>query len=259
MLLDAVIIVLREVLEAALIISVLLVSNHLLKESRRWILPAIGSGVVLSIVLATQIGRLSEMFEGAGQEYVHCVIILITALCLLLRCAEILFESVRLRLGDLYVFSLGLAVALAISREGEEIFIYGYAFAAHAQSRFHIILGTAIGAGIGLSVGVLCYYSLLALKGRYLMAVLLGVMALISAGMVAQVVTNLMQAGLIASQAPAWNSTWLVDESTLSGQLLSALFSYESTPTLFQVSAYAAIIAAVLLMALLKSVSARWR
>lgn len=250
MLLDAVVIVLREVIEAALIISVLLVSNQLHNESRRWIVPAIGGGVLLSVLLATQIGAISESFEGAGQEYVHCLLIMTIVLCLLLRIAEMLFERVRRALRHYSSLILGLAVALAISREGEEIFIYGYAFASRAQSQFHIVLGTAIGAGIGVSIGVLCYYTLLFFRGRRLLPAIISVLTLIAAGMITQVVTNLMQAGVMASEAPLWNSSWLIDEASLAGQLLYALFGYESTPTLFQAIAYAVIIAAVLFMAL---------
>lgn len=258
MLLDAVIIILSEVLEASFIISFLLASNRLLGQTQRWIVPAIGAGVVFSLLLAWQFERLSEMFDGAGQEFVLCGLIVATMACLLWRIAELLFAPLR-RWQRLSLIVLGLTVVFAVSREGAEIFIYGYAFAARAQTRIHLILGGAIGAGIGVSVGVLCYYALMQLQPRFRVPTLVSVLALIAAGMSVQAVMNLMQAGALESQAPLWNSSWLVHEASIPGQLLYALFGYESTPTLFQALAYVVIIAAVFSMLVVKALLARRR
>jgi high-affinity iron transporter len=250
MLLDAVIIVLREVLEAALIISTLLASNYLNGVSQRWIIPALGGGVLLSILLATQIGRISEAFDGTGQEYAQCLLLSLTISCLLIHISELLIDHVKHWLGLFRSLPVGMAVALAICREGEEIFIYGYGFASRADSKFHIVLGTAIGAGIGISIGVLCYYSLTALNRKYVVPVLVTLLTLMSAGMSMQVVMYLIQAGLADSQFPIWNSESLVAESSMVGQLLFALFAYESTPTPYQAGTYLAVIALVFCLAL---------
>ena len=61
---------------------------------------------------------------------------------------------------------------------------------------------------------------------------------LIAGGMVSQAIQLLTQADLISSQGAIWDSTFLVDERSLFGQLLYALIGYESTPTLVQFVCY---------------------
>ena len=63
-------------------------------------------------------------------------------------------------------------------------------------------------------------------------AVLLGLLA---AGMASQAAQMLVQADWLPSQYPAWDSSWLVSEQSVTGQLLYALVSYEATPTPLQI------------------------
>jgi len=246
MLLETVIIVLREVLEAALIISILLSSNLLFDESQRWIAPSIAGGVMMSLLQAWKLGWISEQFDGRGQEFAFVALLLTVSFCLLWRIVDLIVRPLRAIPAAYYGVPLGMAVALAISREGAEIFIYGYAFTAHLDSIFNVVLGCIIGGGIGISVGVLCYYLLTLLHRRWLSAVLVSMLTLISAGMMAQAIMNLMQAGVIESQMPLWDSSGVIAEASMTGQLLYALIGYEATPTPWQATAYGAILALVL-------------
>jgi len=246
MLLETVIIVLREVLEAALIISILLSSNLLLNESQRWITSSIIAGILLSLLQAWQLGWISEQFDGRGQEFAFVALLMAISSCLASRIADLIMHPLRIIPAHFYGLPLGIAVALAISREGAEIFIYGYAFTAHLDSIFNMVLGCAIGAGIGISVGVLCYYLLTLLNRRWLPVILVSMLTLITAGMMAQSVMNLMQAGVIESQMPTWDSSGMLAEASMTGQLLYALIGYEATPTPYQVATYATVIVLVL-------------
>jgi high-affinity iron transporter len=246
MLLETVIIVLREVLEAALIISILLTSNLLFNESQRWVVAAVVGGILLSLLQAWQLGWISERFDGRGQEFAFVALLLAISACLLWRVADLIMRPERAIPARIYGVPLGIAVMLAISREGAEIFIYGYAYTARMDSVFNVVLGCAIGAGIGISVGVLCYYLLTMLSRRGLTAVLVSMLTLITGGMAVQMVMNLMQAGVLESQLPLWDSSSLIAEPSIAGQLLYALIGYEATPTLLQVTGYAFVIALVL-------------
>jgi high-affinity iron transporter len=249
MLLETVVIVLREVLEAALIISILLTSNLLFSESQRWIVASIIGGILLSLLQAWKLGWISERFDGRGQEFVFVALLLTISVCLLLRIADLILQPTRAIPPSLYSLPLGIAVMLAISREGAEIFIYGYAYTARMGSMFNVILGSAIGAGIGISVGVLCYHLLTMLSRRRLSVVLAAMLTLITGGMAVQVVMNLMQAGVIESQMPMWDSSSVIAEASIGGQLLYALIGYEATPTPSQVTGYAIVISLVLAIA----------
>lgn len=259
MLLETVVIVLREVLEAALIVSILLASNRLFNESQRWVIASITGGILLSVLQAWKLGWISERFDGRGQEFAFVGLLLTISLCLLWRVVDLIMQPARAIPQHIYGLPLGIAVALALSREGAEIFIYGYAYTARADSVFNVVLGSIIGAGIGISVGVLCYYLLTMMNRRWLITVLVSLLTLITAGMAVQAVMYLMQAGIIESQMPLWNSSDLVTEASIAGQLLYALVGYEATPTPSQVAAYASVIALVLAIAAARALTRRGR
>jgi high-affinity iron transporter len=259
MLLETVIIVLREVLEAALIISILLTSNLLFNETQRWIIASIAGGILLSLLQAWKLGWISERFDGRGQEFAFVALLLTISACLLWRIADLIMRPARAIPPRLYALPLGISVAFAISREGAEIFIYGYAYTARAGSAFNVVLGSMIGAGIGISVGVLFYYLLTSLKRRWLTSVLVAMLTLVTAGMAVQAVMNLMQAGVMESQMPLWDSSAQIAEASMTGQLLYALIGYEATPTPSQVVAYASVIVLVLALVVARMLIAKGR
>ena len=74
MLLSSVIIILREVLEAALLISVLLVLTRSLDKSFRWVLWALLAGMIGAMVYGISIDTISEWFDGVGQEVVNALL-----------------------------------------------------------------------------------------------------------------------------------------------------------------------------------------
>ena len=56
--------------------------------------------------------------------------------------------------------------------------------------------------------------------------------------MVSQTIQLFTQADFISSQSALWDSSFIVDERSLFGQLLYALIGYESTPSFVQVVCY---------------------
>ena len=101
-----------------------------------------------------------------------------------------------------------------------------------------VLAGSAIGLGIGMSAGAIFYFALLNLKPQTSRIVCAGLMALVAAGMIAQATQSLIQADWLPSQYPLWDSSWLADEQSVTGQLLYALIGYEATPTALQASFY---------------------
>ena len=81
MLINSVIIILREVLEAALIVSVLLALCQILQLSRRFFIPSFVLGGLLAIVYGTNIAFISMLFEGVGQEILNATLHFITFTC----------------------------------------------------------------------------------------------------------------------------------------------------------------------------------
>ena len=131
-----------------------------------------------------------------------------------------------------------LVVAMAITREGVEIFVFMYGFTAIPAELLSVLVGGAMGAGIGISLGVLIYYGLVNLPARLSMTVPKCLFALVAAGMASQAVGYLAQGGLIDSRLPVWDTTDWISEASVTGQLLYLLLGYEATPTATQLVLY---------------------
>ncbi|WP_160154662.1 FTR1 family protein [Microbulbifer sp. ALW1] len=239
MLLTSVILVLREVLEAALLLSILLAMSHYLGLRTRWILMALAGGILGSIAYGAGIGIVSQTFDGMGQELLNAAMqFAIYGLLLLVGILLIWNSAGRQQYLLLLQWSMVLAVALATLREGSEVYVYLIAFRHQTDLLQSVLLGALIGAGIGFSIGALFYYLLLGLPRRRRLIFALVLLSLIGAGLCLQAVQLLEQADWLPAQAPLWDSSTLLSENSLLGQLLYALLGYEATPTLMAVIAY---------------------
>ena len=162
MLPTSVIIVLREVLEAALLISMLGAVSQMLGLSRRWAGPGIGIGLLGALTYSLGIDSIAQWFDGFGQEFVSATM---QALIYLLLVSIALLTLRRARHEDAstrYIpMLMALAVALALTREGFEILVYLYGFSSIFSQLVTVSMGAIIGAGIGISLCavVLCTLS----------------------------------------------------------------------------------------------------
>jgi high-affinity iron transporter len=242
MTLSAVIIILREVLEAALVLSLLVSSTRLTGLSYRGIIAGFLLGIAGAVSATLLVDVISESFDGVGQEVFNAAFLVAIVLLLIVFGAGLDRRAAgagngRMRLLLLVVSSL--VVALAITREGTEIIIFIYGFTADPAEILPVLVGSAIGAGIGISLGVLIYYVLINLPARLAVPVPLLLLALVASGMASQAVVYLMQGGLVESQLPVWDSSAWISETSVTGQLLYASLGYEATPTLKQLVFYA--------------------
>lgn len=239
---SALIIVLREVLEAVLIICMLLASSSALGLRFRWLPPALFAGLTGALIYALSLEDISMAFEGFGQEIVNAVILLLIMLLLLAHnfLAMREFKAPKLaRLPALSLLVLSATIAMAMVREGSEIYLYVYSYGVVAGDMTSVLAGGAIGTGIGFSLGTFIYYGLRTLSARHCL-LFSSIMALvIGAGMSSQAALFLAQADLVPTSEPLWDSSALVAESSLLGELLQAVIGYEASPIATQVVMFA--------------------
>ena len=252
MLVNSVVIVLREILEAALLVSVLLALSRRLHIERRWLMAALPLGITGAVLYALMLVPISELFDGAGQELLNAAMRAGVFIALVV----VVFLVVRLRKRSQgrctpLVVAMTTAVALAIAQEGAEIFIYVSGFFQVRELVSSVGLGSFAGAAVGLSAGALFYYLLLALPEQPAMRVSVGLLGLAAASMSIQATVLLIQVDYISASQPLWDSSAIIDESSLPGQLLYALVGYESTPSLPEVGAYIGSLAIVIVAAVL--------
>jgi len=252
MLINSVILVLREVLEAALMISILLAASRFLQVRLRWLYYALGIGLVGATTYAKLLNPISELFEGVGQELVNASLQYGTFAAL----ALVAFLISRRRNVDnsnhsTLPVTMAVAVALAVTREGSEVLIYVSGFVQMNDFLGSVGVGSLAGAAIGFSVGVLFYYLLLAIDSRRALMISLLLLGLAASGMSAQATGLLIQADWLSVSGPLWNTSAYIAEDSLTGQLLYALVGYEASPSSIEVATYAASITIMALSTLL--------
>ena len=241
MLVNSVIIVLREVLEAALMVSVLLAVSRLLQLGTRWLVYALLLGGIGAAAYGRLINPISELFDGVGQELVNAGLQYAVFAAL----AVTAFLTARQRgkpcAGDSMLPTfMAISVALAVTREGSEILIYVSGFVQMSDVLSSVALGSLAGAAIGFSVGVLFYYMLLAMAPQRALVLSLVLLGLAASGMSAQATGLLIQADWISIAGPIWDSSAFIAEDSLTGQLLYALIGYEASPSATEAVIYAA-------------------
>ncbi|MES3007449.1 MAG: FTR1 family protein [Pseudomonadota bacterium] len=238
---SALIIVLREVLEAMLIICMLLVSSHALGLRFRWLPPAMLAGFGGALIYALLLESISMLFDGFGQEIFNAVLLLAITGLLLVHNVLVMreFRAPQVaRWPRLTLLIMSATIAAAIIREGSEIYLYVYSYGLVAGDMTSVLSGGAIGTGIAFSLGTFIYYGLRALsKPRGLLVN--SVMAMIfGAGMSSQAALYLAQADLLPGSDALWDTSAWIAESSLTGELLQAVIGYEANPISTQLAMF---------------------
>jgi high-affinity iron transporter len=141
------------------------------------------------------------------------------------------------------ITALAFVVGVAVLREGVEIVLLLYGIVAAGNGPAQMLSGGAIGAVIGVALSVLMYMGLTALPVRRLFAITIALITLLAAGMASQAVALLQQAGNLLDYSNAlWDTSRILPEDSIAGQLLANLVGYSESPTVAQGVAYALVV-----------------
>lgn len=257
--LGSAIIVFREVLEASLIIGIIAAATRSLPSRNAWLAGGIGAGTVGALIVASLTGQIAELAEGSGQELFNAGVLGLAAAMLawhniwmarhgmqLARDAKQLGQDVAA--GTREMSALALVISLAILREGSESALFLYGLLTGGEETLATVLG---GGAVGLVVGGLAGYGLYAgfvrIPVRMFFSTTSGLILLLAAAMVSQAARFLVQADLLPSLAnPLWDSSWLLDNTSLLGRFLHAVIGYEAMPSGIQVVFYVGTLALIL-------------
>jgi high-affinity iron transporter len=246
---DAVLLVLREVLEAALMFSLLLALSRQQHLGSGWWLWALLMGVAGSWLLAHYAYAIADALDGTGQELLNAFLYAMVALCfvvLALLLMPLLWRpgnsSHHLGLSFLFI----VIVSFSLMREVSEIWIYLSSFSLHSDALSSALIGAVIGTGIGLSLGAILYYVLVFMRPVFFLPVFLLIAALLAGGLSMQIAKQLLQIGMLDSAEPLWDSSFIANEQSWFGELLYALLGYDAQPTPIQILFYLVAIAPIL-------------
>lgn len=239
MLLSSVVIVLREVLEAALLFSILIALAKQMGLNLRWLFWALLIGFFCAFTYALNIDVVSEWFDGVGQEVSNALMQLVIYFMLMVYILVLYYYLDKQKiLAKLLNVTMIVITSLAMTREGAEIILYFFSVTRSDNYYLAVLTGMTIGASIGISIGLLFYYVLTAMDSKKSIVIGLILLLLVAAGMISQASLLLIQADWLPAQLPLWNSSSFLSEQSVVGQLLYALLGYESTPTAIQVGLY---------------------
>jgi len=161
------------------------------------------------------------------------------------------------RKGSRSLTALSIVVGVAVMREGSEIalFLYGLVAGSGATS-LDLLIGSVLGLIAGCAVTALTYLGLVTIPARWLFGVTTTLITFLAAGLAAQSVLFLQQAGVVtALSATAWDtSNWLSDTSLL-GRVLHTLIGYSDQPSILQVVVYAVTLAVIFILS--KAIASR--
>jgi high-affinity iron transporter len=258
--LGALIIVFREVIEAGLIIGIVMAATRGVVGRGRWITIGVGGGVLGATIVAMFAGVISDAFQGAGQELFNASILGVAVIMLMWHNAwmarhgrEIADEMRRIgnavSEGAKPLTALAIVVGVAVLREGSEVVLFLYGIMASGTSGSALLVGGLLGIAGGAAFTALTYLGLLAIPNRYIFSVTSWLIALLAAGMAAQAVQFLNNAGMVvALDRPLWDTSWLLSEKSIFGRLLHTLIGYIDQPTEMQLLAYIATLFAMFLL-----------
>jgi len=257
----AFLITLREGLEAALIVGIVLgVLRKLGRADRsRPVWTGVGAAVAASIIAGLALNALGVAFEGRGEEIFEGLAMLLAAGVLTWmifwmqrqgRHVQVELESdVRRAVTGGGAWALFSLAFVAVLREGIEtvLFLTAAAFsAAPAQT----LIGGTLGLAIAVVLGWLMFAAGKRLDVRAFFRVTSVLLILFAAGLLAHGVHELQEAALLPTFVEhVWDVNSIVDENGAAGAFLKALFGYNGNPSLLEVFSYVAYLVTISLLA----------
>lgn len=248
---------LREGIEAALIIGIVL--GALRQMRRTELIPAVWAGtfaaVALSILGGVLLTNLGLSFEGAAEQIFEGVTMLLAAALLtwmifwMSRTARTLKSEIESEVhkaafttGKRAVFFVAF---FAILREGIELALFLTA-SVFATDAVQTLIGAILGLGTSILLGWSIFAAIIRLDLRRFFQVTGFLLILFAAGLVAHGVHEFNEVGWIPAVIEhVWDVNAIVDENSTFGLLLKALFGYNGNPSLTEMLAYVAYFVAI--------------
>ena len=254
------IILFREVLEAALIIAIVMGASRGIAQRGRWV----AGGIVLGLIGASMIALLASdialKFEGKLSAILNAIILLSAVVLLTWHnvwmkshgrklAADIATVGKDVETGKQPLTALMLLTFAAVMREGSEAVLFIWAIATSGQQGANLAVGGLGGIAAGMLVGALLYHGLLRFPLRYFFSLTSWIILLLTAGLSAQAAGFLNQADLLpALGGQLWDTSHLLNQASLLGQLLHTLIGYIARPSGVEVVFYVGTILIVLIL-----------
>lgn len=253
------VIVFRETLEAALIVSIVMAASRGIAGRTGFVVGGLVAGLVGAGLVALFADGISGLFFGAGSDVFNASVLILAVLMLSwhhvwmgTHGAELAGQSKAVgkavREGARPLSALAVVVALAVLREGSETVLFLYGISAGADSGAQaMLLGGLLGVVTAAALGAVLYTGLLRVPLKHIFKVTGVILMLLAAGLAAQAAAYLTQAGLLPPLGyDVWDTSGILAQKNPLGLVLHVLVGYVDRPTGIQILAYALTLVAIL-------------
>jgi len=248
---SSLLITLREGLEAALIIGIILA--YLARTNNRhgfkpiWlgtslaVLTSLVAGATIYLLAGEFSGRAEEIFEGIAM-FVAVGVLTWMIFWMRKQAVDIkahLHSQIQSVLANGSSLGLVILAFVVVVREGIETALFLFAATRTAESPVLFIIGGLLGLAIAIVIGYSIYKgsSRLNLKAFFNLTSL--VLIVFAAGLLAHGIHEFHEVGIIPMIVEhVWDTNNILPEKSTFGQFLTALFGYNGNPSLIEVGAY---------------------
>lgn len=257
----AFVIALREGIEAALIVSIMLAY---LRQLGRWDRARIvwwGTGVAIAIsaLIGTVIFLIGAEFEGTAEQVFEGLVTLTAVGVLTWMIFWMRRQGTRIRSElqekvDSALVTGGLALAalafVAVLREGVETALFLFAAAkgtaVEAGSVGSQLVGAVLGLGLAVALGILLYRGGIRLNLRTFFRVTGAILIVVAAGLFAYAIHELQEAGWFPLlEATAFDLSATLPDDAGFGAILRGLVGYNADPKVLETLAWVAYLSVV--------------
>ncbi len=249
---------LREGLEAALVVSILVA--YLVKTERRGELRWVWAGVAAAVALSVSIGAIitftSANLDFRAQETFGGVmslvaVVFVTGMIFWMRgAARKISGELRGKLSDAVAIGpLAIVVVafLSVGREGLETAVFFYAAAQSAGENTGPLVGFLIGLAIAIALGWAIYRGALRINLSRFFTVTGVLLVFVAAGVLGYGLHDLQEAAVLPGlNTLAFDLSATVPEDSWYGALLKGVFNYSARTSVLQALAWVAYVAATL-------------
>src|SRR5450631_3588369 len=242
--------VFREVLEAALIISIVCAATRGVDRRGLFVTIGIGLGIAGALLVAVGAGLIARIANGSGQEIFDACVLLAAVVMIgwhvvwMSKHGRELAQKMgaigsTVKAGSSSLTLLLVVVALAVLREGSEIVLFLYGMAVGGIGATGLIGGMALGVGGGALLGFALYFGLLRVPMKHFFNVTNWMLVLLAAGLASTAARFLIQGNLLPSWGTQlWNTSWLLSNGSVAGKTLGILIGYDASPAGMQIVFY---------------------
>ncbi|MFC5476034.1 FTR1 family iron permease [Paraherbaspirillum soli] len=259
--LSTALIVFREILEAALVVSIVMAATKTVAGRGFWVGGGLFGGILGACLVAAFASVIGAWASGMGQEVFNAAI-MFTAVVMLAWHSIWMGRHGRemaqhlgavgkaVTAGSKSLSGLAIVVGVAVLREGSELVLFLYGIAAGDPGQAGpMMLGGLLGGIGGVGLGAAMYYGLLQISTRHLFSITNGLIILLAAGMTSQGIGYLLAADLLPAWGDTiWDTSWLLADTSIVGKMLHALIGYTARPAGIQIAGYLATLCLIVLM-----------